>query len=70
MLSIQRKDAQVGRCSPNVLPCKIVHNGPINAARRHWAPEQRADGKSVAYFRGRELHGKIIEVPNGYRGIS
>lgn len=28
-----------------------------------------ADGKKVAYFRGRELHGKALKVPQGYRGV-
>jgi hypothetical protein len=28
-----------------------------------------ADGKTVAYFRGRKLHGKQLKVPKGYRGV-
>lgn len=27
------------------------------------------DGKRVAYFRGRKLHGKELKVPEGYRGV-
>lgn len=27
------------------------------------------DGKRVAYFRGRKLHGKALKVPEGYRGV-
>lgn len=27
------------------------------------------DGKRVAYFRGRKLHGKALRVPEGYRGV-
>lgn len=27
------------------------------------------DGKTVAYFRGRKLHGKQLRVPKGYRGL-
>ncbi|KAG4437361.1 hypothetical protein IFR05_007167 [Cadophora sp. M221] len=28
-----------------------------------------ADGKTVAYFRGRKLHGKMVKVPSKYRGV-
>lgn len=28
-----------------------------------------ADGKTSAYFRGRKLYGKKVNVPEGYRGI-
>lgn len=28
-----------------------------------------ADGKRIAHFRGRELHGKALKVPDGYRGV-
>lgn len=27
------------------------------------------DGKTIAYFRGRKLHGKKLKIPKGYRGI-
>ncbi|KAK7715072.1 hypothetical protein SLS64_003769 [Diaporthe eres] len=27
------------------------------------------NGKRVAYFRGRKLHGKELKVPEGYRGV-
>ncbi|GAB7356663.1 hypothetical protein MBLNU459_g7379t1 [Dothideomycetes sp. NU459] len=69
MFAIQKRDVQSASCNPNILPCKIAHNGPVNAARRHWAPQRQPDGKTAAYFRGRELHGKVIDVPNGYKGV-
>lgn len=28
-----------------------------------------ADSKKTAYFRGRQLHGKVVHVPEGYRGV-
>jgi ribonuclease H2 subunit C len=28
-----------------------------------------SDDKSVAFFRGRELHGKTVKLPSGYRGV-
>jgi ribonuclease H2 subunit C len=31
--------------------------------------ESLPDGKRVAYFRGRKLHGKALRVPEGYRGV-
>ena len=70
---------------PNVLPCRINHNGPVDASKRYWNPttapgnkhtemlvsctDVHADGKTVAYFRGRKLHGKQMKVPKGYRGV-
>lgn len=27
------------------------------------------DGKRISHFRGRELHGKALKVPEGYRGV-
>lgn len=27
------------------------------------------DGRKLAYFRGRKLHGKVLKVPEGYRGV-
>jgi hypothetical protein len=27
----------------NILPCKIQYNGPVNASRRHWAPEEKEE---------------------------
>ena len=29
-------------CTPNLLPCRIHHNGPVDASRRYWAPEASA----------------------------
>ncbi|EHK96376.1 hypothetical protein M7I_7923 [Glarea lozoyensis 74030] len=26
-------------------------------------------GKTIAYFRGRKLHGKAMKIPKGYRGV-
>lgn len=74
------------QCTPNLLPCRVHHDGPVEATSRYWAPEsgpgQRSrlldfakensweiDGKPEAYFRGRKLTGKEIEVPKGYEGV-
>jgi ribonuclease H2 subunit C len=37
MLSIQPSKPQ--KCTPNLLPARINHNGPINDAERYWKPE-------------------------------
>ncbi|KAK7712184.1 hypothetical protein SLS57_007860 [Botryosphaeria dothidea] len=63
MLSIQRSSSHSGKCTPNLLPCRIEHNGPVNAADRYWRPEEED-----AHFRGRKLCGRKLEVPDGYRG--
>lgn len=68
MLSIQRSSSHSGKCTPNLLPCRIEHNGPVNAADRYWRPEEEDDGTRTAHFRGRKLCGRKLEVPDGYRG--
>jgi ribonuclease H2 subunit C len=69
MLAIKKSESTTPSCAVNVLPCRIQHNGPVNATTRHWTPEVSADGKSnTAYFRGRKLNGKVVNLPDGYRG--
>jgi ribonuclease H2 subunit C len=85
MLAIEKSKIHKGKCTPNVLPCRINHNGPVDASKRYWNPTKapgnkhaempisctdvHADGKTVSYFRGRKLHGKQMKVPKGYRGV-
>jgi ribonuclease H2 subunit C len=85
MLAIEKSKSHRGKCTPNILPCRINHNGPVDASKRYWNPTKTpgkiytlicvsfanflADGKTVAYFRGRKLHGKQMNVPKGYRGV-
>ncbi|MCJ1454305.1 hypothetical protein MMC28_004657 [Mycoblastus sanguinarius] len=56
-------------CTPNLLPCRIYRDSPVDASPRYWAPSTAADGKLETYFRGRKLRGKEIRVPEGYRGV-
>jgi ribonuclease H2 subunit C len=42
MLSIQPTKPQ--KCTPNLLPARINHNGPINDAERYWKPETDSKG--------------------------
>lgn len=38
MLSLeQRKDSTV-RVTPNILPCRVYHDGPVGSAASYWAP--------------------------------
>ncbi|KAI4621211.1 uncharacterized protein J4E87_006839 [Alternaria ethzedia] len=66
MLSIQSSKPQ--KCTSNLLPARINHNGPINDAERYWKPETDDKGKRHAYFRGRHLHGTTLPLPQNYTG--
>ncbi|RFU26962.1 hypothetical protein B7463_g9368, partial [Scytalidium lignicola] len=67
MLAIKENNSNK-KCTPNVLPCQINHNGPVDVGKNYWAPIRTPDGKSTAYFRGRKLVGKTLSLPEGYRG--
>ncbi len=93
MLALEKSKSHRGRCTPNVLPCRINHNGAVNTSKRYWNPTvqpgtsslvllsllsgsqvpkrltQVPDRKTIAYFRGRKLHGKVLKVPAKYRGV-
>lgn len=70
MLAIKKSENNTPSCAVNILPCRIQHNGPVNASTRHWTPEASDDGKSnTAYFRGRKLNGTVVELPDGYKGM-
>ncbi|KAL8921197.1 MAG: hypothetical protein Q9208_005807 [Pyrenodesmia sp. 3 TL-2023] len=71
MLSIQRANPEEPstKCTPNLLPCRINHSGPVNASSRYWSPTPSKDGHPEAYFRGRKLKGREVKVPEGYRGV-
>ncbi|KAG0652804.1 hypothetical protein D0Z07_0644 [Hyphodiscus hymeniophilus] len=69
MLAIRKSKKNEGKCIPNVLPCRINRNGHVNVSRRYWNPTKATDGKTIAYFRGRKLHGKQLKMPDGYRGV-
>ncbi|KAK8236015.1 ribonuclease H2, subunit C [Phyllosticta capitalensis] len=66
MLSIQNKSSP--KTIPNLVPCRIDHNGPVNATERYWKPDPNNDGTQTAFFRGRKLKGKELKLPDGYRG--
>ncbi|KFY28705.1 hypothetical protein V491_00334 [Pseudogymnoascus sp. VKM F-3775] len=69
MLSIKKSNKYRGKCTPNALPCRINHNGRAEVSKRYWAPTKRNDGKTVSYFRGRQLHGRTVKIPPQYKGV-
>lgn len=74
MLSIQHKSSPglpqktKTMTTPNLVPCRIDHNGPVNATDRYWKPRTENDGTQTAFFRGRKLKGRQLRLPDGYRG--
>ena len=40
------KDRLQKPCTPNILPCRIHRDGPVNASPRYWAPET-SKGQSI-----------------------
>ncbi|KAK4574725.1 hypothetical protein LTR86_001566 [Recurvomyces mirabilis] len=58
--------------TPNILPCQIHHNGPVGITKRYWNPQPSSDKTSksrTAYFRGRKLQSRTLQIPNGYQGV-
>ncbi|KAF2728306.1 ribonuclease H1 small subunit [Polyplosphaeria fusca] len=68
MLSIQESKQGAQKCTPNLLPARLNHNGPVHDTERFWKPETDEAGKSHAYFRGRHLHGTPLTFPSNYTG--
>lgn len=38
MLALEKTKNYRGKCTPNVLPCRVNHNGAVNASKRYWNP--------------------------------
>ncbi|KAJ5585451.1 Ribonuclease H2 subunit C [Penicillium hispanicum] len=56
--------------TPNILPCQIHHDGPIESTERYWAPKSIAeDNTQTGHFRGRKLRGRRVAIPDGYQGV-
>lgn len=53
MLSIQPPSSPPSKdqCTPNLLPCRIHHNGPANASQRYWNPTVGAGTPYYIYTR-------------------
>ena len=70
MLAFSQSSSSLSKVTPNVLPCRINHNGSADLSKRHWNVEVDAKGTRTAYFRGRKLAGAHVSVPKGYEGGS
>ncbi|KAL2817386.1 ribonuclease H2 non-catalytic subunit-domain-containing protein [Aspergillus granulosus] len=57
--------------TPNILPCRIHHDGPVESIDRYWTPvpDETDQNLQTAYFRGRKLRGRRVQIPEGYEGI-
>ncbi|XP_078671785.1 ribonuclease H2 subunit C-like [Branchiostoma floridae x Branchiostoma belcheri] len=54
----------------HLLPCEVEHTGPAQVAR-FFTPGVRDSGQGAlqASFRGRELRGENVTLPDGYTGL-
>ncbi|KAJ4526192.1 hypothetical protein HRR83_001381 [Exophiala dermatitidis] len=69
MLALKRPQDGLDSCTVNVLPCRIHHDGPTKVTKRYWCPQIEKDGTRTAYFRGRKLRGRVLQLPAGYQGV-
>lgn len=71
MIAIQKSQriATPSKCTPNLVPCRVHHDGPADASGRYWNPEVNWDGTTATYFRGRRLNGRLLKVPEGCKGV-
>ncbi|KAK5078204.1 hypothetical protein LTR64_003389 [Lithohypha guttulata] len=53
----------------NIVPCRINHTGTSKVTKRYWQPRSETDGTETAYFRGRRLRGRVINMPEKYTGL-
>ncbi|KAL1955296.1 hypothetical protein VTO42DRAFT_8828 [Malbranchea cinnamomea] len=63
--------SQTPTVTPNILPCRIQHDGPVPVSRRYWNPiqDEGNEDQATAYFRGRKLRGTRVRIPEGYCGL-
>jgi ribonuclease H2 subunit C len=69
--SAANNEKSVEDCTPNILPCRIHHDGLVETLDRYWYPvsDEKDESLQTAYFRGRRLRGRRIAIPDGYQGI-
>ncbi|KAL5334523.1 ribonuclease H2 non-catalytic subunit-domain-containing protein [Aspergillus crustosus] len=58
-------------CTPNILPCRIYHDGPLKSLNRYWTPiaDEKDKDLQTAYLRGRKLRGRRVQIPERYEGV-
>ncbi|KAK9467965.1 ribonuclease H2, subunit C [Lipomyces arxii] len=70
----------IKKVTPHIVPCKIQYNGPADMQRFfHVYPHKASTAKSEptakesalkeSYFRGRQLIGHTLHLPQGYKGF-
>ncbi|KYR00289.1 hypothetical protein DLAC_03455 [Tieghemostelium lacteum] len=52
----------------NLLPCAIGHNGAAKVSNYFQTKENTQENCLVSSFRGHELKGKTLDVPQDYKG--
>ncbi|OJD19394.1 hypothetical protein AJ78_00664 [Emergomyces pasteurianus Ep9510] len=64
-------DQEGSSITPNILPCRIHHDGPVHISSRYWKPvfDDGNTDTATAYFRGRRLRGRRVLIPQGYQGV-
>ncbi len=63
------RDNEAKLVSASLLPCHIGYSGPADSAK-YFRPETSTPaGGSEAYFRGRQLLGKELPIPDGHVGL-
>ncbi|KAF2180062.1 ribonuclease H1 small subunit, partial [Zopfia rhizophila CBS 207.26] len=84
MLAIQQSRKKPQQCTPNLLPARLYHNGPISTSEPYWNPTSSNTSTTTttttstsddtdsttptAYFRGRRLLGTPLSLPSNYEG--
>ncbi|KAJ2820381.1 hypothetical protein FBU31_005245 [Coemansia sp. 'formosensis'] len=51
----------------HLLPCAVKYSGPANTST-YFLPQQQPDSTYEATFRGRQLHGRKVCLPDNYTG--
>ncbi|KAL4874125.1 hypothetical protein BDV12DRAFT_159134 [Aspergillus spectabilis] len=69
--SESKNQESLNNCTPNILPCRIHHDGPVKSLNRYWTPiaDEKDKDLQTAYFRGRKLRGRRVQIPEGYEGV-
>ncbi|KAJ5349698.1 hypothetical protein N7541_007425 [Penicillium brevicompactum] len=64
------KDESTVQYTPNIIPCRVHHDGPVESLDRYWMPvNDEKDNTQTAHFRGRKLRGRRVALPDGYQGV-
>ncbi|KAI2684236.1 hypothetical protein DTO013E5_6794 [Penicillium roqueforti] len=67
--SQSEKNDSALQCVPNIIPCRIHHDGPVDSLDRYWTVQDEKDNTQTTYFRGRKLRGRRVALPDGYQGV-